>query len=34
VSAGRAAALKKIEAALKEMGVRYADGVSTAVVKG
>jgi len=30
----RAAALKRIEAALKEMGVRFADGVSTVVVKG
>ena len=30
----RAAALKRIEAQLKEMGVRFADGVSTVVVKG
>ena len=30
----RAAALKRIESALKEMGVRFADGVSTVVVKG
>jgi len=30
----RAAALKRIEAALKETGVRFADGVSTVVVKG
>jgi small-conductance mechanosensitive channel len=30
----RAAALKRIEAALREMGVRFADGVSTVVVKG
>ena len=30
----RAAALRRIEAALKEMGVRFADGVSTVVVKG
>jgi len=30
----RAAALKRIEAALKEMGVRFADGVSTVVLKG
>ena len=30
----RAAALKRIEAALKEMGVGYAAGVSTVVVKG
>ena len=30
----RASALKRIEAALKEMGVRFADGVSTVVVKG
>jgi len=30
----RASALRRIEAALKEMGVRFADGVSTVVVKG
>ena len=30
----RAAALKRIEEQLKEMGVRFADGVSTVVVKG
>jgi len=30
----RAAALKRIEAALKETGVRFADGVSTVVVRG
>jgi small-conductance mechanosensitive channel len=30
----RASALKRIEAALKEMEVRFADGVSTVVVKG
>jgi len=30
----RAAALKRIEAALKQTGARFADGVSTVVVKG
>jgi len=30
----RAAALKRIEAALKEMGVGHAAGVNTVVVKG